>query len=248
MEFASYAPDLGIGALNTTGYAGYNSTTTLFANQPTFNIRLAGTAIPVTPGGSLVNALNIANSTVTPVAVTFSGAGDVLNLRSGGLMIQNNITGAGTTTIGTAALPGVLTAGGSLPGVASDLYLYYFGQGTALTVNSKITDNPTDASAVRLVVWGGTASGVANVILANGSAGVNGPNNYTGGTVVSQATLTVGATGNLPAPTSGVGITLNQGQLTQVAGGVIAPRQNLSFQRIREANPLAQRHLAPGPH
>jgi hypothetical protein len=40
--------------------------------------------------------------------------------------------------------------------------------------------------------------------------------------VVSLANLSVGATGRLPAPASGAGITLNNASLTQVSGGVIA--------------------------
>ena len=152
------------------------------ASQPTQNIRLAGTALTVTAGGSTVNSLNLANSTTTAVSLTFTNAGDILNLTSGGLIVQNVVASASATTIGTGALPGVITAGGTAPASAQDLFLYYFANGgAALTVNSKISD-ANGSSPLRLVVSSGEY-GVGNIILANAA------NNYTGGTVVTE-TLT----------------------------------------------------------
>jgi autotransporter-associated beta strand protein len=225
-EFATYIPGLGVAALATpigigsftptVGTAGYDGAAFPAANQPTQNIRLTAGGT-VTSGGVIINALNLASNTTSAVGLNFAAAGNVLNLGSGGLIVQNVIASAGATTIGASGgNTGILTAGGNLPGAASDLYLYHFTRdGAALTINSQITDNPTDASAVRLVAWGGATSGAslneANIILANNT------NDYSGGTVVNQATLTIGATGNLPTG----GLTINGGLVTQTAGGVI---------------------------
>ena len=210
-EFASYNATEGVAPLNTAGYAGYDGTA-LVASQPQQNIRLAGTALTVTAGGSAVNSLNLANSTTTAVALTFNAATDVLNLTSGGLLVQNVIASAAATTIGVAgASTGVITAGGLAPSGTQDLYLYYYGTGSTLTVNSQIADNTNGGDApVRFVAWGGDW-GAGNIILANPN------NNYTGGTVVNNETLTIAALGKLP----GNGLTINGSTVTQTATGII---------------------------
>jgi hypothetical protein len=109
-EFASYIPTLGEGALNTPGFAGYDGTI-LVANQPAQNIRLTAGG-QVTAGGSFVNSLNLASNQTGAVSLTFTNAGDILNLTSGGLLVQNVIASSGATNIGTALLPGLITAGG----------------------------------------------------------------------------------------------------------------------------------------
>ena len=211
VEFASYNATYGVGALNLAGYAGYDGTA-LVASQPGQNIRLNGTALAVTAGGSAVNSLNVANSTTTAVNLTFTNPTDVLNLTSGGLIVQNVIASAAATTIGAAG-SGIITAGGPTPSGPQDLYFYYQANGAVvLTVNSKIADN--GASPVRLVASGGNF-GASNITL-------QGTNTYTGGTVINGETLTVGATGTLPAPTSGTGIIINGGTLAQTVGGIIA--------------------------
>ncbi|MDB5320604.1 MAG: Autotransporter-associated beta strand repeat protein [Phycisphaerales bacterium] len=212
-EFASYIPGLGVGALNTAGFAGYDGTAIPAVNQPNQNIRIAAGGA-VNSGGVVLNSLNLASNTTAAVGLTFTNSGDVLNLTSGGLLVNNVIATAGATAIGTSALPGVLTAGGSTPGATSDLDLYYYSNGgAALTVNSKIADNTSGGgSAVRLIAFGGNW-GASNIILA-------GANTYTGGTVINQETLTIAATGTLPAG----GLAINNGTVTQVAGGVIAPQ------------------------
>ncbi|MEA3209118.1 MAG: hypothetical protein QOE70_2175 [Chthoniobacter sp.] len=218
-EFASYIPGLGIGALNTAGFAGYDGTTFPTASQPTQNIRLtAGGA--VTSGGVVLNSLNLASNQTGAVALTFANTGDTLNLGSGGLLINNVIAAAGATSIGAPSPGNVgkLTAGGTNPTGTSDLYLYYYANGgAALTINSQITDNPNNGGKpVRFVPFGGNW-GASNIILA-------GANTYTGGTIVNQETLTIAATGNLPAPSAGTGLTINNGTVTQLAGGAIAPQ------------------------
>ncbi|MEA3213309.1 MAG: hypothetical protein QOE70_6366 [Chthoniobacter sp.] len=223
-EFATYVPGLGVtdlanpvgnGFTVVTGTPGYDGAAIPAGNQPTQNIRLlAGGTVP--SSGAAINALNLASNQTGAVALTFAGANDVLNLTSGGLLVNNVIGSAGATTIGTTLLPGVLTAGGLTPAAASDLYLYnYANGGAATTINSKIADNTSGGtSKVRLVAYGGNW-GASNIILA-------GANTYTGGTIVNQQTLTIGATGVLPAPTTGTGLTINNGTVIQVAGGVIA--------------------------
>ncbi len=67
-------------------------------------------------------------------------------------------------SIGTAALPGVITAGGGSPASPQDLFFYYYGmeQLAPLTVNAALADNA--GQHVRLITW------VANI----GFEGVNG--------------------------------------------------------------------------
>ncbi len=219
VEFASYNPTLGVGALNAAGFAGYDGTA-LVANQPLQNIRIAGTALPVPAGGSTVNSLNVANSTVTPVSMTFTNAADVLNVRSGGLLVQNVIAAATTTTIGGAVNSGVITAGGATPVGAQDLFLTYIANGAgALTVNSAIKDN--GGSAVRLITSGGNYQ-ASNITLA-------GTNTYSGGTVVNGEIVTIAATGTLPAPTSGTGLTINGGTVNSIAADNAIAAQSVAL-------------------
>ncbi len=225
VEFASYIPTLGVGGLNTTGFAGYDATAFPTVSQPTWNLRVGATAtLPTVAGGLVVNALNLVNTTAsTSIAMNFSNATDMLNVTSGGLIVQNvvganNAAGtSGTATLGTVALPGRITAGGSNPAGTSDLDLYYYNSTTAttLTVNSIIVDNPNNGGQpVRLIAYGGNF-GPGNITLA-------GANSYTGGTIVNGETVNIGATATLPAPTSGTGLTINNGTVTQVSGGIFA--------------------------
>ncbi|WP_156345461.1 autotransporter-associated beta strand repeat-containing protein [Verrucomicrobium spinosum] len=120
VEYASYIDGLGVGALSTTGYAGYTSTLTNPATPvtgtATSNVRVVtnnSTAVQIASGGLTVNTLNVGNvapsgttTTGTNVNLTFAAATDVLNLAGGGLIIQN-ITGtnaAGTASIGTSSV------------------------------------------------------------------------------------------------------------------------------------------------
>ncbi|MEA3210849.1 MAG: fibronectin-binding autotransporter adhesin [Chthoniobacter sp.] len=215
VELASYSTSNGVGALSSAGFAGYDGSAFPASNQPTQNFKLtAAAAVPSLPQliglGLTVNALNLAPNTTSAVAFTFANAGDTLNLASGGLIVQNPIASAGAITIGTTLLPGAITAGGTSPTAPQDLYLYYFGNGSAvLTINSQIKDN---GQPVRLVAWGGEwrPDSTGGITLA-------GANNYTGGTIINQQTLNIAATGTLP----GNGLTINSGTVTQVAGGTV---------------------------
>ncbi len=241
VEFASYNSTLGVGALNTAGFAGYDASTLPATSQPTQNIRYSATATntlvaAVPTGGLTVNSLNLTtnvnNATSQSgvgVSMTFANPTDVLTLASGGFIVnilQNNASAAiANTMVGTiGATPnsGQITSGyaNGSPAGSNDLYLYYQNTtpATALTINSDFVDN--GATPLRLVVSGNNFGNTSNVIL-------QGANTYTGGTIVNGETLTIGATGTLPAPSAaqialGVsGLTVNGGIVTQVAGGVI---------------------------
>jgi autotransporter-associated beta strand protein len=214
-EFASYSPategNLGVGPLNLSGFAGYDGTVLPASNQPTQNIRISSGSGTVTAGGVAVNSLNLASNTASNVTLDFVNSGDVLNLASGGLIIQNIASPAGSTQIGNlvgGGPVGRLTAGGIAPtSGTSDLYLYYMGRGgVLLTVNSQFTDNETAVleadQRVRLVLWGGVF-GNSNIVLTNGS------NDYTGGTVINSANVRLDGVGYLP----GGGVTVNNGTL-----------------------------------
>ncbi len=97
-------------------------------------------------------------STIGMMNLAFANSGDVLNLVSGGLVIQNLASGStGSANIGTTTIPGMITAGGATPAGPTDLYLYYYNTGgNALTINSAIVDNPNNGGVpVRLILWGG---------------------------------------------------------------------------------------------
>jgi autotransporter-associated beta strand protein len=219
VEFASYSTSLGIGALNQAGFAGYDAAAFPATNQPAQNIRLAaGAAIPT--GGIIINSLNDAGTGAsTNFNLTFAAAADLLNLASGGLIVQGvNNTSTIAGSIGTAALPGRITAGGANPAGTTELDFLYYNTAAAntLTVNSAIVDNP-NGQLVRLVAWGaniGTDFGAATIILASNA------NNWNGGTIVNQETIQIGAAGT-PGNLPGGGLTINGGVVT-LNNGTIA--------------------------
>jgi autotransporter-associated beta strand protein len=210
-EFASYIPYSagagagtgagGIGALNTAGYAGYNGTVLPAGDQATQNIRLAASgAVP--NGGLKLNSLNMVGN----INLTFTTGTDVLNLTSGGFLKSGN----NANSIGGSVDSGRLTAGGTNPGAAQDLYIY--NNQNALTVNSRIIDNPTDSSAVRLVL-----GGAGSFVLTDAG------NSYSGGTLLNGTTLTLNNAAS-PVVVPAGGLTLNNATVTMsVSQGQIAP-------------------------
>ena len=209
-DWASYT-GLGVGALNTTGYAGYDATSITATSSSTMNIKLsASQAVPA--GGITINTLNLASNNLT-----FNNAGDALNLVAGGILVNNT-----SQSIGTAALPGRLTAGGSTASGTTPLYIYE--RANTLTIYSQIVDTnavPGGGSGnVQLVLnpMGGT------ITLSN-TTGYS--NTYTGGTVVNggaqSATDTInlsGAVGTVLIPGNSlvinnatVTMNTNQGQI-----------------------------------
>jgi autotransporter-associated beta strand protein len=233
VEFASYTPQFGVGALNSTGFAGYSGTAMPTSNQPNQNIRVAGTAATlnanVLSGGQSLYTLNMvinvnnATSQTGGTTLSFVGANDTLTLSGGGLItsiVQNNGGNAIANTmvgaIGTTALPGKLTSGYASGAGYNDLYLYYYNSTTAnaLTINSAIVDN--GATPVRFIAGGGNF-GAAAVTLAGNNA-------YTGGTIVNTQNVTIASGSSLPASAGAAaanGLTINNGTVTQLAGATI---------------------------
>ena len=245
-EFASYIPYTtsaagnggGLGALNAAGYAGYNVNQTsalgTLSGTSTQNVRATNSS--VVPGGGLtINALALNGSS----PVTFAGGAastDLLNLASGGLLHTGNFA----ASVGGTVDSGQLTAGGTTPGTAQSLYLY--NDQSALTVNSRIVDNP-DASALRLVLSTSTFGGTFTLS--------DPANSYSGGTVVNRASVTlngaasaVGATSAV-VPFSTAGLTLNNALLTvltnaqQIASGNSVTLNGGSVLQLAGATTLA---------
>jgi autotransporter-associated beta strand protein len=207
-EFLSNIPGLGVGTLITNGYAGFDVNAAAFpaATTAAQNVRItAASTIPA--GGLAMNSLSLRGSFVT----SFTNAADVLNLTSGGLSLNQ-----AANSMGTTALPGRLTAGGSQSTGVARLYLYQ--SGSAYTINSQIVDNPAGAS-VRLV-----ASMTSGSIVLTNTA-----NSYTGGTVVNGGTLTLAGTAagvTLPAG----GLTINGGTVSLSGfAGQIAPANTVTL-------------------
>ena len=240
LEYASYNTSGGVGSLGTAGFAGYDATALpgTSSDLSMQNIRLASTTTTlsaVIPSGGLsLNSLNMsvlfANATASGggIALSFANDADTLTLTSGGLattIIQTNSSAAVANTmvgmIGATVNSGRLTSAfGNGTGV-NDLYLHYHN-GTAangLTINSKIVDNGT--TPVRLVTFSGVY-GASTVVLA-------GSNTYTGGTVVNTQSLTIAATGYLPAPLAGAGLTINNGTVTSIAGDNLIAEQSVQL-------------------
>lgn len=223
-EFAAYDTAGGVGALNATGFAGYDASTIPATSQTAQNIRVTASASAVVAAaGGNINSLNMVGSSTAPtLTLSFGAAGSVLNLTSGGLAVSldSNIT-TYAPVIGSVQNEGRLTAGGTNPAAPVDLFLFYQNATltNALTVNSAIIDNPTNNQAVRLVAWGGVF-GQAPIVLASNL------NSYTGGTVVNSQLLQIGnatSAGNLPAG----GLVINGGTVTQVNGTIAT--QNVAF-------------------
>jgi hypothetical protein len=112
-------------------------------------------------GGTMtLNALNAQNT------FGFTNATDTLNLASGGFIA--------VSTVGSASLPGRLTAGGSAVSAGANLYLSRTAGGYGI-VHSNIVDNP-NGTPVRAVY---------NLLNVGGGWDVfSTANSYTGGTVL----------------------------------------------------------------
>ena len=176
-DFATYIPGLGVAALGAPGALQYDLVNSFIGAQPTHNVRLTSSSA-VTLGGVTVNALSMTGSNI---ALNFLAGGDILNLVSGGLIGPNN-----NQTIGTTAIRGVLTAGGSASSGTSSLYLY--NRANTLTVNSQIVDTSTAI---------GSGSGNVQLVLSATGGTItlgNGTNSHTGGTVVNGGTVNLNAT------------------------------------------------------
>ncbi|MBL9132895.1 MAG: autotransporter-associated beta strand repeat-containing protein, partial [Verrucomicrobiaceae bacterium] len=144
-EFASYIPQVGLGGLNSNGFAGY-STALINDAVATDNIRIvtpAGGSTTTLTGNRTMNSLNMqATGTATANSILDLG-GNTLTLTSGGLILSPN-----TAAFAYTVQNGSITAGTT--GIGGDLYLHgltHFN-GDAdntgnrdITVSSSIIDN-----------------------------------------------------------------------------------------------------------
>lgn len=164
LELAAYLPYAsgagGIGAFGNTG-AGYPAYASTLAPGNVAALS-ATTALP--PGGATTSALKFSGSGTN---ITYSAATDVLNLESGGLLLDNN-----AHSISTTANTGRLTAGGAASTGTSELFLHVLGNTT--TINAQVIDNPAGAKVALVKDFGGA------VTLA-------GTNNYSGGTFITNS-------------------------------------------------------------
>jgi autotransporter-associated beta strand protein len=198
-DYAAYNPIFGLGPMVTTGtatnFANYSAALVSGANTPAaIN---ANTAALVISANTTTGALRF--GTGGTLAITFTSGNEVLNLALGGLLKSNNDN---IVDIGTSALRGVLTAGGTNTTGTTDLVTYQ-NQNTT-TINSVIADTGLGTSKVRFVKSGA------------GTLRVTAPNTYSGGTIVNQGTLTLLATtaGAIVIPAAG-GLTINNATVTQ---------------------------------
>ena len=213
-DFETYIPGLGLAPLNAVGAPGYDNTVIPATSQPAQNIKLAAAATVPNMGGGVfaINSLNLQGKNLT-----FANAADTLNVTSGGIL--TNATATLGSTVGNGLITGGGTSGGSVP-------LYLYGNTGTFTVNSAIVNNAAGGQ-VELVA---TVFNGNNLVLAN-------TNNYTGGTVVngwasSVGTLTIGASGSLPAG----GLTINNATVTQTLGGLINPANSVTLNGASSLN------------
>lgn len=179
-DFASYNNTYGVGALGTTGFAGYSPF--LINNAAvTDNVSMAAST-GVNLNNQTINSLRITGVT----AINFN-AGQTLILSSGGLLVNSNLT------MGSAVNQGNLTSGGT------ELFLYV-NSGTS-TINSAITGSGVALvkSGAGAITIAGTNSYTGGTYLDQGtltlaSSGTLG----TGGIFHNGGTLTQTAGGVIP--------------------------------------------------
>lgn len=162
------------------------------------------------------------------IALNFTAGTDVLNVVSGGLIGPNN-----NQTIGTTAICGALTAGGTSAGT-NPLYLY--NRANTLTVNSQIVDNGVGTTKLVLNASGGT------IALGNGTS------TYTGGTIVNGGTVTLVPTvGSIVIPAATIpadGLVINGATVTATAAGQLAPANIVTINGSSILNLIGDNTLA----
>jgi autotransporter-associated beta strand protein len=194
-EFASYTPGMGVGAINTTGYAGYSPVVDVNLGTAVDNVRYllgnAGATITLTDDRTL-NSLNIQGNTTTTANTTLNLGGKTLTLASGGLILS-----PATDNFGMTVQNGNLTAGAL--NVGGDLYVHALtwfnnqGDNTGnrdITLGANIVNNGT--GAVALVLEGNQGRGTLN---ATNDLFVTGANTHTGGTWVNAGRIVLNTAG-----------------------------------------------------
>ena len=196
-DYAAYNSGNGIGIVGQGGYTGYDAAfgTGLITQIPataatTSTLGLVNTTADTTTAAMLRIAGAFQND------IAFAEANDILNLELGGLLRSDNNNG---TLIGTTALRGVLTAGGTEASGTREL-ITYNNQNT-ITINSVIANNGL-GNAVRLIKDGA------------GTLTLTAANTFTGGTVLNRGTLNL-----TPTITDGSVVVLPTGGIT-INGGV----------------------------
>jgi autotransporter-associated beta strand protein len=220
-DWASNIGTLGIGQLNANGFAGYSTNTLTGSPLATDNIKITalGTTTTLTQD-TTINTLNITTTTTNSNTLLDLG-GKKLTLMGGGMMFGLD----GNTQTHTVS-NGTLTSGYA-NGTKNDLYVYqgaFGGTDRQLVISAAVVDN--GATPVRLIVNSGDAAGNANRTTLLGA------NTYTGGTVVNQGQLAVGATGVIPSG----GVSLNGGALTVLPGGVVNANNTITMNGLSILN------------
>lgn len=205
-EYASYSAAYGVGALNGNGFAGYSGSGLNGNPLPTDNIRLTATGTTTMLANTTAGTLTFGQQNA---ATVLNLGGNTLTLQTGGLLF-----GQGTDNVDFSITNGNLTSG--VLNSPSDFYVThanFSGTNRTVTINAGIIDNGT--GAVRLIKTSGD-TGVSILTL-------NGVNTYTGGTVVNQGTLNIGASSNIPlAANPATGLIIRGGNVTTNAPGAIA--------------------------
>ncbi len=185
--WAGFNPSLGIGAVGTNGYQGYAggymsggtvTTTTAVLGANVLNTYSGGTlngfgagnvtnilngiiginqVITLSAGGATTDYLRFAGVAENDLA--FTSSSDVLNIIKGGLLHSNS--GAGSTTIGTLGVRGILTSGG-LETSGTTEFVIFNTLGTATTTTGIAgTGTVINSNVVSVATTNGLFAGMA---------------------------------------------------------------------------------------
>ncbi len=193
-DYAAYNNTMGVGAVGSGGFTGYDwqdiATANVAPNAGIFaagnvtNLNATAAASTLLPAGTTNTGLLRFGGAFTN-ELLFTADTDTLNLTLGGILRSNNNN---TTNIGTTAVRGIITSG------INELVVYN-NQGTT-TINSSIQ------GATKLIKSGG------------GTLTLTAPNTYSLGTVINQGTVNIS-----PTITDGTVVVIPNGGLT-INGGI----------------------------
>ncbi len=213
-DFAAFDPLAGVAPVGAGGFVPYD----LAFGSGKITNRVATQAGTYTLGAGITTTALLRMGGAYTHDIAFTNAGDVLHLEQGGLLRSNDNF---PTTLGSPALPGVLTAGGLAAGGTRELVVY--NAQNMVTIYSAIQD---PGSAL-----GAGGASLALVKAGAGSLTLAGANSYTGGTTVSQGQLLLsGTAGGVLLPAGGV--TVNAATLNATAPGQIAQANTLTLNNL----------------